>query len=213
MEKSTRKLSFKARNPEETREKILVAAIDEFAEFGFPGARVERIAQRSDVKMRMLYHYYKSKEYLYGFVLNHVFESIELAEEAFETGAGTAEDRIREIIDFTFNIFVQNPEFIQLTMGENLLGARHLSQLKSAGPRHEPLKSAMRRALEEGQAAGAFRGDIDPEQLWITIYSLCWAPLSNRHTLSAAPAEFLETEFLDTRLRHNQEIVLAFLRA
>ena len=43
-----RKLSFKTRNPADTKERILVAAIKEFSEYGFLGARVERIVRGSD---------------------------------------------------------------------------------------------------------------------------------------------------------------------
>ena len=60
------------RNAVETREKILQAAIGEFAAHGYSGARVERIRARARVNTRMLYHYFGDKRRLYVAVLEHV---------------------------------------------------------------------------------------------------------------------------------------------
>jgi AcrR family transcriptional regulator len=57
------------RNAEETRRRILAAALAEFAEKGIDGARVDRIAERAQTNKRMLYHYFGSKEGLYRAVL------------------------------------------------------------------------------------------------------------------------------------------------
>lgn len=45
-----------------TQEKILQAAIDEFSEYGFDGARVARIAKRAGVSQALLYYNYPSKQ-------------------------------------------------------------------------------------------------------------------------------------------------------
>src|SRR5450432_2914601 len=46
------------RNPGRTRERILSAALKEFAAKGFAGARVDTIARRAAINKRMLYHYF-----------------------------------------------------------------------------------------------------------------------------------------------------------
>ena len=51
----------------ETR--ILEAAIEEFAEHGFAGARIERVSAAAGTVDRMLYYYYGNKERLYQAVL------------------------------------------------------------------------------------------------------------------------------------------------
>ena len=53
------------RNAGRTREAILNAAEAEFCKHGFNGARMDKIAKRSRSNMRMIYHYFKSKENLY----------------------------------------------------------------------------------------------------------------------------------------------------
>jgi TetR/AcrR family transcriptional regulator len=49
-------------------ERILSAAMREFAKYGFAGARVERIVSRADVSPRSLYYHFGSKRGLYDAV-------------------------------------------------------------------------------------------------------------------------------------------------
>ena len=56
----------KQRNAAGTREKILRAAETEFSTKGYAGARMQRIADRADVKKELLYHYFRGKEQLFG---------------------------------------------------------------------------------------------------------------------------------------------------
>ena len=61
MEKATRQTSD---------EKVLAAALKEFAEHGFDGARVDRIAKNARVNKAMIYYHFKSKEALYERILS-----------------------------------------------------------------------------------------------------------------------------------------------
>ena len=49
------------RNADLTRRKILDAAVDEFADRGYQGARVDRIAASAGVNKRMIYHHFGNK--------------------------------------------------------------------------------------------------------------------------------------------------------
>ena len=46
----------------DTREKILQAAIDEFTEYGYEGARMARIAKRAGVSQALIYYNFDSKQ-------------------------------------------------------------------------------------------------------------------------------------------------------
>ena len=54
-------------------DRILAAAAVEFAERGFAGARVDRIARRARVNKAMLYYHFKSKQGLYRTLLRQIF--------------------------------------------------------------------------------------------------------------------------------------------
>src|SRR5437016_12942059 len=71
------------RRPEQTRDAILQAAIQEFACYGIAGARTDAIARAARVNKALLYYYFKDKDTLYSAVLDQVFggltESIQVA--------------------------------------------------------------------------------------------------------------------------------------
>src|SRR5476651_2198152 len=69
MAKPAKTDSVATRNPGRTRERILSAALKEFAAKGFAGARVDVIARRAAINKRMLYHYFGNKEKLFRAVL------------------------------------------------------------------------------------------------------------------------------------------------
>jgi AcrR family transcriptional regulator len=60
--------------PTAAAERILKAAMREFAKYGFAGARVERILKRADVSPRSLYYHFGSKQGLYDAVRERLRE-------------------------------------------------------------------------------------------------------------------------------------------
>ncbi|SER93619.1 transcriptional regulator, TetR family [Lentzea albida] len=54
-----------ARDKEATKANLLEAALDEFAEYGIAGARVDRIAAKAGCNKAMIYAYFGSKEGLF----------------------------------------------------------------------------------------------------------------------------------------------------
>lgn len=59
-----------------TGEKIIKAAQREFAQYGYEGARVDRIAQKAKINKAMIYYHYKSKENLYESLLSKVYTTV-----------------------------------------------------------------------------------------------------------------------------------------
>jgi TetR/AcrR family transcriptional regulator len=64
------------KNKLQTRERILLAAQEEFAARGYSGARMETIAQGAAINKAMLFYYFASKDNLYRTVLSSVFSEI-----------------------------------------------------------------------------------------------------------------------------------------
>jgi AcrR family transcriptional regulator len=50
---------------EETRQRLLSAAIEEFSSFGFAGARIDRIAKLSGCNKERIYFYFGGKTQLF----------------------------------------------------------------------------------------------------------------------------------------------------
>ena len=53
------------RDAEATRERLFAAATEEFSEYGFAGARIDRIAERAGTNKRMIYVYFGDKDGLF----------------------------------------------------------------------------------------------------------------------------------------------------
>lgn len=49
--------------------------MNEFAQFGFEGARIDRIALKAKANKAMIYYYYKSKENLYETILTNLYST------------------------------------------------------------------------------------------------------------------------------------------
>jgi len=212
--KPRRELSFKARNPAKTKESILDAAIKEFGLHGYKGARVDKIAKRANANMRMLYHYFVNKEKLYIAVLEHMYERVRSQERELKLEHLEPEEGMRRLIGFTFEHFADNPDLINLVMGENLLRAKYIKQSERIAALTPPLQESLGRLLVRAAKTGVFRPGVDPAQLWLTIFSLCWVHLSNRHTLSwMLQDDLADADWLRRRREHVTEVILDHLAA
>src|SRR5690348_4095567 len=116
----------KKRDADRTRDKILRAAIEEFATHGYGGARVERIRRRARANTRMLYHYFGDKSRLYVAVLEHAIEDLRQEELRLEVDQVDPLEGLLELFEFVDRYFATHPELITLLSGENLLRGRFL---------------------------------------------------------------------------------------
>src|SRR5215475_14517258 len=106
------------RNPEATRQKLLVAARREFADGGLAGARVDEIAARAGVNKQLVYHYFGDKDALYLAVLEWVYEEIRAQERALNLEGLPPEQAIRKLIESSFDHLAAHPDFIVLLNDE-----------------------------------------------------------------------------------------------
>src|ERR1700710_1159537 len=118
---------------------ILIAARDEFAQHGLAGARVDRIAERAGLNKRLLYYYFGSKDELFLAVLESVYADIREAEKALHLLDVPPPEAIRKLTEFTWNYYLEHPEFITLLNSANLHQARHLAQSKRVREMNSPL--------------------------------------------------------------------------
>jgi AcrR family transcriptional regulator len=107
------------RDPERTSAAILAAAITEFSLRGYDGARVDAIARRAKINKRMLYHYFGSKEGLYLAVLEGRYAAIRSAETLLDLTHRQPVEAMRDLIDFTWQYFLDHPEFLSILAAEN----------------------------------------------------------------------------------------------
>jgi len=130
-----------------TRERILAAAKDEFTEYGFAGARLNRIAATARASKERLYSYFASKEELFEAVVAQW-----IADAPYRVPM-TAED-VPGYVERVFDNFVADPRGARLQRWIELEQSGGLSD-------DHPLRRLFRAKLAEvrrGQEAGL----IDP---------------------------------------------------
>ncbi|WP_426435170.1 TetR/AcrR family transcriptional regulator [Bradyrhizobium genosp. P] len=200
------------RDPEGMRQRILEAAKQEFAAHGLAGARVDRIAANADANKRMLYYHVGNKEDLYLEVLERAYEKIRAEERTLDLEHLDPPEAIACLIDFTWNYFLRNPEFLALLNTENLARAKHLKRSTKVKSMHSPFVEMIRTVVTRGVESGDFRVAVDPVQLYISIAGLCFFYLSNCATLSVIfGRDLLKKDARDERLNHMIALVLAAL--
>jgi AcrR family transcriptional regulator len=201
------------RDPDRTRQRILGAALDEFARYGLGGARVDRIAQRAGANKRMLYYYFDNKDGLFLAALEYRYAHIRSAERSLRLEHLAPREAVKRLVEFTWNYFLEHPEFMTLLNSENLHKGRHVKRSKHVQEMHSPLVETLRSVLRKGEAQGLFRKGVDPVHLYISIAGEIYFYLSNRYTLSRIfGRDLMAPRALAGRSRHITQMILNALR-
>ncbi len=200
------------RDADRSQNTILAAARDEFAEFGLGGARMDRIAERAGLNKRLIYYYFEDKEKLFESVLEQAYLHIREAERALRLQDLQPADAVRRLVEFTWNYYLENPEFLTLLNSANLHRARHLQGSDRVREMNSPLIAMLGEIVERGRKDGSFRGGIDPVQLYVSIAALSYFYLSNNHTLSAIfGRDLLGAKARNERLSHMCDVILGYV--
>jgi AcrR family transcriptional regulator len=198
-----------ARDPEETKRRIMAAAKVEFAKSGLGGARVDVIAARAKSNKRMMYHYFGNKETLFKLVLEDAYADFRGAEKALELDHEEPISALRKLVSFNWNYFLENPEFITLVNSENLHKAKHIKNSKRMQEMSRNFVGRMQTLLDRGSAAGLFRSHIDAVQINISVAAIAYYYLTNRYTGSIVfERDLMSAKALEERLAFNIQTVL-----
>ena len=208
----TRLIKTTARNPEDSRDRILQAARQEFAAHGLGGARVDRISEQAGINKRMLYHYFGNKDDLFGAVLEANYAHKRASEQAMRLENEEPREAIGKLVTLTWNYYIDHPEFMNLLNSANLHQARHVQASSTVKEMRNPFIHMIGNILDNGVKAGVFKPGVDPVQLYISIAGLSYFYLSNQHTLSAIFGRKLLSPVAKTkRLNHMVDMVRSYL--
>jgi AcrR family transcriptional regulator len=110
----------RAREPEgSTRERILAAALEVFAEQGFDGARTRDIAERAGANLGLLTYYFGGKPKLWQAAVASAFRELqdELGEAVAPAEGGAAADeraRLEGVLRRFVHFVARRPAFMRL---------------------------------------------------------------------------------------------------
>jgi AcrR family transcriptional regulator len=173
------------RDSERTKRAILQSALKEFSQHSYSGARIDRIAKTARCNIRMLYHYFGSKEGIYIAVLELAYDDIRACEAELDLKREEPLEGILKLMRFTFEYFANNLEFEALLHNENMMAGRYVLRSKRVALTAVPLRNSLADLLQRGEASGALRPGLDPAQIYVTIAALSRFHLANAYSLSA----------------------------
>ena len=112
-----------------TKERILKAAIEEFIEHGFDGARTQAIADRAKVNKAMLHYYYANKDNMYEQAINTVVNAIIDKLGKIPAEQPQIEDRIGSVMDAYIEIFTDYADYFKIVIYEAMRGGKVLKKV------------------------------------------------------------------------------------
>jgi TetR/AcrR family transcriptional regulator len=213
---SSRKTS-RTRDPERSQAAILLAARQEFVEHGFSGARTGEIAKRAGVPQGLLYHYFESKEALFGAVMNDALApyfraTIDLLENP--PGGDAGPPLLEAAIRMYFEFLAENPHVVRLmTWWTANQGWKTGPPMARDDLCEKPMILGAQR-IREAQEAGLIRSELEPEHVIRLFLNLCMHWHMEWEHAAFDQGVDLQDEAAVTRLHetHLQHIVDVLLR-
>jgi TetR/AcrR family transcriptional regulator len=183
-----------------TRQRILDAALAEFADKGYAGARVREIAQRAGVNTQLISYYFGGKEGLYNELMAtwHRQEALMAQEDAsFADG----------IVGY-LRAFAARPELLRMFAWEGLT--------RQSGPRPPDTEPGAGEAPEvtdvrRRQAAGEIAEDLDPAFLLIFLMGAAMATVTIPEQIERLCGVRVDSEEFVSRSDRQLRLILAHL--
>ena len=104
----------------DTDERILEAALSEFAHKGKDGARTQRIADAAGINKAMLHYYYRTKERLYEAAFDFVFQRLLASFGRSVEEADSFAVMLERFIDGYISFVRRSPVIARFLVAENL---------------------------------------------------------------------------------------------
>lgn len=190
---------------------ILEVALSEFANYGFEGTRIEAIAARMATSKRMIYYHFGSKEKLYEAVLSYAYDLVSSGREhPGDMDALPPVEALLALAGSAFDSFNRHPDFIRLTLQENLRGSPVVSASDAIRRINQGNMAGIARQLRRGQAEGSMRQELEPMDVYITFVGLCSYHVAARPAYKA----LFNTDFFapEVRAHRRASICDALLR-
>jgi AcrR family transcriptional regulator len=182
----------RVRDADRTRAAILDAALVEFGEHGYAGARTGAIARRAGVNAQLISYYFDGKEGLYK-ALSQRWRG--------EAGAPRPEMPLAEVVAAYVRANLTSRSMTRLLLWEGLTGT---GMDDTSLPYFAEMVADVQRRQERGEIAA----DLDPTAVLLTLFSAALAPTLLPHVVERVTGKAADSpEFLDDYAARLAQIV------
>jgi len=150
------------RDPERTRERILEAALIEFGEHGFAGARISAIAGRAGVNEQLISYYFDGKEGLY--------RALQQRWQMTRAAASRPELTLADVVAAFLRLNIEQRSFARLLAWDGL------ADKGSDEAEQDPYFTEMVEDLRRRQRGGELADDLDPAYVLLMLFAAAFAP-------------------------------------
>lgn len=161
-------MTTRAEQCEETREKIVAAAVEAFSELGFRGASTREIASRAGTNQGLITYHFRSKELLWQAAAEKIFAGLRSTlADLRQSAGGDTREQARESIRRYVRFAAAQPELFRLMVEEGKTGDRRMQWLVDT--HLKPFYEGFR------QLVGATLASPDDSLIAHTFYALAGA--------------------------------------
>jgi AcrR family transcriptional regulator len=151
---------------EETRKRILDAAVHVFARRGFHTSRVGDIAEEAGVAHGLLYHYFASKDEVLETVFRENWGELLQRFAAVEQSDEPPDEKLLGLVKILLRTWRNDPDLVTVMVREVGRSPHLAAQVDDIGRGFEVIQ----RVIEQGQAEGIFRVTLDARLASWVVY-------------------------------------------
>lgn len=159
------------RIPDEKKQRVLNAAIAEFARMGFARANINTIAEKAGISIGSMYKYFPSKNALFLSIIEQAHQLLEEILRGIDEEDGTVFEKLENMVTTAMRFGKEHPDLNRLYLA---CIQEEMIELSAELPRKlELLTSRYYRALiATGQKSGEIDPDLDPRILSFCLDNL-----------------------------------------
>ena len=213
LQRKAKKQVTGGKEAESSRQALMDAGQDAFAELGFDGATVDKNARRAKVNKAMISYHFGGKAGLYEAILRRTFTLAIDRLEALQASPEPADELLRRFIQGFGDIVGKHPTWPTMMVREVLSGGAHLD--REMLPNFLSVFSLVREIVNRGIREGVFR-PVNPFLTHLSliggmIFYFATAPMRERLAAEGMlPMKMPEREEF---LSHMEELAVRALAA
>lgn len=185
-----------------TRRRILKVALKHFAEYGYPGASIQRIVTDAKITKPTLYYYFRSKAGLYQALLDWAYDERHQIMVKATQGNTTFSSQLVAVMTALFEFLQSNRPLMRIAFATAFASPGELppklNYLEKASRNYEFIHALIKQAMVTGELRDAFGSEeLTMGFLGImNIYVMAYL-VNSKMKLDAQTAERIVQLFLD----------------